>query len=207
MKHLLVVFFLCAGLLVVVTRSQSSAEEFEIHVGKTAYDVVPNRPFSIVTPKGERVEIVLRRKKLLRFAEHGISFNHSPAMRVSSEKGSGVITITGESADSPFLMIQVYLNPIPAGEVRKTLIESFKNEFKSRKARFLKGSGETLKRRFHGVEREGQVLKFVLGGQRMETEIYAFSKDKKVIAIILQHDLSEADLAKKEFSIIADSLQ
>ena len=206
MKHLLMVLFLCAGLLVVVTRSQSSAEEFEIHVGKTAYDVVPDRPFSIVTPKGERVEIVLRRK-LLRFAEHGISFNYLPPIKVSSEKGSGLVTITAESAYSPLILIQLYLTPIAPGAVRTTLLDSFRNEFKSRKARFLKGSGETLKRRFHGVEREGQVLKFVLGGQRMETEIYAFSKDKKVIAIILQHDLSEADLAKKEFSIIADSLQ
>ncbi len=206
MKHLLMVLFLCAGLLVVVTRSQSSAEEFEIHVGKTAYDVVPDRPFSIVTAKGERVEIVLRRK-LLRFAEHGISFNYLPPIKVSSEKGSGVITITAESAYSPLILIQLYLTPIAPGAVRTTLLDSFRNEFKSQKAKFLKGSGGTVKRRFHGVEREGQVLKFVLGGQRMESEIFAFSKDKRTVAVILQHDLSEADLAKIQFSIIADSLQ
>ncbi len=93
------------------------------------------------------------------------------------------------------------------GAVRSNLMESFQNEYTSRKAQFLKGSGSHVKRRIHGVEREGQVLEYTLGGQRMKTEVYAFQKGKRVVALILQHDVSEADLAKKHFSIITESLE
>lgn len=199
--------FLCAGVLAFGPGPAVSQAEFEIRVGGAVYEAVPDRPLSVVTPKGERMEIVIRRKEILRFADHGVSFNYPRLMKVSSEKQSGVVTITAESAASPLVLVQVYPAPSTETEVRASLVENFRDQFKSRKAEFLEGSGGAVRRAIRGVARQGQALEFLLGGQRMRTEIYAFPKDGRVVALILQHDLEDADLAKKHFSIITDSLE
>jgi hypothetical protein len=64
---------LILGLFISPTYSQATKEqaptvEFELRVGNTKYDVAEGKTFSIVTPKGERVELLLRRKEVLQFA-------------------------------------------------------------------------------------------------------------------------------------------
>lgn len=188
------------------TKDQAPALEFELRVGNTKYDVAEGKTFSVVTPKGERVELLLRRKEVLQFAEHGVSFNYDPSMKVDVTKELGVVTISVESIAS-LAMIQIHSIPVSPGEVRDTILQSLREEFKSRGAEFLEGSGRTVKRQFRGVDREGQYLEFLLGGERMRLEVYAFQKGKTVMSIMFQHLASDVEPAKKQFSVIINSLQ
>ena len=165
------------------------------------------RLLAVFFPKGSRARSASERKKILRFAGYGISFRHPRSMKVSSEKESGIATISLEDEESLFAMIQLYPSPTTVGEVRKLLMESFKTEFTSQEAKFLKGSGGPVKRNIQGVEREGRILDFELGGQRLNTEIYAIPEDKRVVAVILQHAVADAELAAEAFPIITDSLE
>jgi len=183
------------------------APEFELQVGNAKYDVAEGKTFSIVTPKGERIEVLLRRKEVLQFAEHGVSFNYDSSMKVEVTKELGVVTIAVESIASTIAMIQIHSVPAKPNEVRDVLIQSLRDEYKSRGAEFLEGSGRTIKRQFRGMDQEGQYLEFLLGGERMRAEIYAFQKGDTVISIMFQHLASDAELAKRNFSVISNSLQ
>jgi hypothetical protein len=212
MDRVLISLFLCFGLLAALGHSQAPQPEgsnasFELQVGKMSYDVVEGKPFFITTPKGERLEVVLRRKESLQFNDAGISFNYPSALQVSTDKGSGVTTIKLDSVKSLLALIQVHAATTSADELRATFLEELRKEFKSRNAEFLESSGKPAKRRFGGIEREGQALEFLLAGARMTTEVYAFAKDKAVIAVVLQHAKDDADLASKYFTIITDSFK
>ena len=187
--------------------TKEQAPEFELQVGNSKYDVAEGKTFSIVTPKGERVELVLRRKEVLQFAEHGVSFNYDSSMKVEVTKELGVVTISVESIASTIAMIQIHSVPAKPNEVRDALIQTLRDEYKSRGAEFLEGSGRTVKRQFRGMDREGQYLEFLLGGERMRAEIYAFQKGDTVMTIMFQHLASDVELAKKHFLVISNSLQ
>ena len=190
-----------------VTKDQAPTLEFELRVGNTKYDVAEGKTFSIVTPKGERVELLLRRKEVLQFADHGTSFNYDSSMKVDVTKEFGVVTISVESTASPLAIIQIHSVPVRPEEIRNALLQSLREEFKSRGAEFLEGSGTTVKRQFRGMDREGQYLEFLLGGERMRLEVYAFQKGNAVMSIMLQHLASDAELAKRNFLVISNSLQ
>ena len=213
MRQLMWGLSLTLSLFVSPTYSQATKDpvpptvEFELRVGSTKYDVAEGKTFSIVTPKGERVELVLRRKEVLQFEGHGASFNYDSSMKVEVEKELGVVTITVEATSSPMVLIQVYSVAVSPEEVRDSLLRGLREEFKSRGAEFLEGSGRTVKRQFRGIEREGQSLESVLGGERMSIEVYAFRKGDTVMSIMLQHLASDAEMAKKYFSVITNSLQ
>ena len=189
------------------TTTQVPASEFELRVGNTKYDVAEGKTFSIVTPKGERVELLLRRKEVLQFAEHGVSFNYDSSMKTEVTKELGVVTITVESIASPIAMIQVHSIPAKPDEIRDALLQTLRDEYKSRGAEFLEGSGRSVKQQFRGMDREGQYLEFLLSGEKMRLEVYAFQKGNTVISIMLQHLASDVELAKRNFSVITSSLQ
>ena len=212
MRQRMLVLLFTLGLSVTPTYSQATKEqappsEFELRVGTTKYDVAEGKTFTIVTPKGERVELVLRRKEVLQFSQHGASFNYDSSMKVSVTKEFGTVTISVESTASPMAIIQVYSVPLTPEEVRDALLQSLREEFKSRGADFLEGSGKTVKRQFRDVDREGHYLEFLLGGERMRVEVYAFRKGDTVMSLMLQHLASDNELAKKNFSVITSSLQ
>ncbi len=188
------------------TKDQEPAE-FELQVATNKYDVAAGKTFSIVTPKGERVELLLRRKEVLQFAGHGTSFNYDAAMKVSVTKEWGVVTITVDGTTSPMVIIQLHSGEISPEEARDALLQGLREEFKSRGAEFLEGSGKTATRQFRGMEREGQYLEFILGGERTRVEVFAFRKGNTVMSIMLQRFNSDAELANKYFSLITTSLQ
>lgn len=212
MKTLLIILL---ALLVVylgyaqATRKQSTApprlnqgEVFELQVGDRVYEVVLNQPLTVVTPKGEEIELLLRRKEVLHYAGHGLAFDYPSAMQLSSETEGGVTTLTLEGVASPFVLIQIYPPSNSAERILANLLNAFENEYTSRQAQFLRGNKGSVQRSIGGATRQGRVLKFNLGGQQMVTEVYAFPKDGSVVALILQHDTEDAALAEQYFDII-----
>jgi hypothetical protein len=188
------------------TKDLPPAAEFELRAGDTKYDVAEGKTFFIVTPKGERVELLLRRKEVLQFADHGASFNYDSAMKVSVAKELGVVVITLDSTSSPTAIIQIHSAAVSPEELRTALLQSLREEFKSRGAEFLEGSGKNVRRQFRGAEREGQYLEFLLSGERTRLEVYAFQKGNTVITLTLMHLTSDAELAKRYFTVITNSL-
>jgi hypothetical protein len=200
-------FFILGSFVSPIYAQQAPRSEFELLIGNTKYDVAEGKTFSIVTPKGERVELVLRRKEVLQFSDHGVSFNYDSSMKVEVTKELGVVTIAVESIASPIAMIQIHSVPAKPNEVRDALIQTLREEYKSRGVEFLEGSGGPVKRQFRGMDREGQYFEFLLGGERMRAEVYAFQKGNTVMSVMFQHITSDVELAKKHFSVISNSLQ
>jgi hypothetical protein len=200
-------FFILGSFVSPIYAQQAPRSEFELLIGNTKYDVAEGKTFSIVTPKGERVELVLRRKEVLQFSDHGVSFNYDSSMKVEVTKELGVVTIAVESIASPIAMIQIHSVPAKPNEVRDVLIQTLREEYKSRGVEFLEGSGGPVKRQFRGMDREGQYFEFLLGGERMRAEVYAFQKGNTVMSVMFQHITSDVELAKKHFSVISNSLQ
>ena len=212
MRQGMLVLWFTLGLIVSpaysqATKDQEPAVEFELHVGTHKYDVADGKTFSIVTPKGERIELLLRRKQVLQFAGHGASFNYDSSMKVSVTKELSVVTITVEGNSSPLVLIQIHSAAVSPEEARDALLQGLRDEFKSRGAEFLEGSGKTVTRQFRGTEREGQYLEFILSGERTRVEVYAFRKGSTVMSVMLQRFNSDAELANKYFSLITNSLQ
>lgn len=202
-----ILLFILGSFVSPIYAQQAPRSEFELLIGNTKYDVAEGKTFSIVTPKGERVELVLRRKEVLQFSEHGVSFNYDSSMKVEVTKELGVVTIAVESIASPIAMIQIHSVPAKPNEVRDALIQTLREEYKSRGVEFLEGSGGPVKRQFRGMDREGQYFEFLLGGERMRAEVYAFQKGNTVMSVMFQHITSDVELAKKHFSVISNSLQ
>jgi hypothetical protein len=185
----------------------STKEIFELKVGNKVYKVEIDKPFTIRTPKGENIKAVLTRQETQMFSGHGIQFQHHHEMKVTTETQMGVTTITAESTSSPLCIIQVYSVPITAPEVEKLLVTSLENEFKSRKAEFMQGSGTSIKEKVGGVMRPGRKLDFLLAGQRFNAKVFAFKKNKSVVALMMQNDLQDKVVAQKYFTIILNSLK
>lgn len=187
--------------------AQTKSIEYELIIGERLHKVALGVPFTIVTPRGEKLDAVLRQKEWRAFSDYGLSFNYSKEMTVSSESTSGVPTIYLEMTQSPFAMIQVYSAPNTVESILSILKQSFETEFKSRKAEFFQDSGRAVTHQIGGSERAGVRLSYVLGGQKMLTDVFAFSKNDKVVALILQHDTEDAELAERVFQTITDTLK
>ncbi|MCB0258984.1 MAG: hypothetical protein KDH97_08385 [Calditrichaeota bacterium] len=181
--------------------------EYEVEVAGQTYSATDNQPFTITSPQGEQFEIVIRRKETVEYNDNGIAFRYYSDMTFSTENDVGVITLTLDASESPLALIQIYSVPTTPDLIRKSLVEAFRNEFKSRQAEFLEESGREKIIQFNGVDCRGTVLEFYLARQRMQTEIYAFAKGASVIAVVLQHDMEDQELAEKYFSEIAATLR
>lgn len=186
---------------------EAQQAEYEVEVAGQTYSATDNQPLTITSPQGEQFEIVIRRKETVEYNDNGISFRYYSDMTFSTENDVGVITLTLDASESPLALIQIYSVPTTPDLIRKSLVEAFRNEFKSRQAEFLEASGREKIIQFNGVDCRGTVLEFYLARQRMQTEIYAFAKGASVIAVVLQHDMEDQELAEKYFSEITATLQ
>lgn len=185
--------------------SPSQPVELEAQVGKNVYPVRINQPITIVTPKGERVPLLVRRRDVLHFTSGPVSFSYPRQMQVSSETGDGYVTVTAESVGSTVALVQAYTAATTPDAVRRQLSTSFKREFAARGGK-LSGS-KPSQRKIAGGTRQGERLEWVLAGQRLRSEIYAFNKGEVVLAVVLQRTADEEKQASRYFAIIADSLK
>lgn len=182
--------------------------EFDLQVGDSTYEITPGQPTTIVTPGGDTVEVILRKRQILQYDGHGVSFEYHHQMKLSIESDADIITITVESPETPLALIQVYPSQFIASEpLRALLAQAYWEEFQSRNAEFIYDTNEFTTRSIAGIDHRGGLLDFVLAGQRMKVEIFTFSREDAVIAMIFQHDIAETVLAERYFKIIADSFQ
>jgi len=184
----------------------NSQAEFDLQVGDRTYEIIPGQPTSIVTDAGDTIEVILCQKEILRYSGHGISFEYHHEMKLSLDSEADVVTITVESLKTPLALIQVYSSQFIASEpLRALLAQAYWEEFRARDAEFIYDSEEFTTRPIAGVDCQGGLLDFILAGQRMKVEIYTFTREDAVIAMIFQHDIAETVLAERYFKIIADS--
>lgn len=180
--------------------------EFDLQVGDRTYEIRTGQPTSIVTPGGDTVEVILRKKQILQYAGHGISFEYHHQMKLTTDNEADIITITVESPETPLVLIQVYPSQFIASEPLGALLaQAYWEEFQARNAELLYDTDEFSTRSIAGRDHRGGRLDFILAGQRMKVEIFTFAREDAVIAMIFQHDIAETVLAERYFKIIADS--
>ena len=185
----------------------TAADELELHVGNAIYAVTLDQPFSIATPYGERTELVLRRKRHLRFEGCGISFDYHPLMEVSWDTEADLVTITAETASSPQVMIQLSPPPSTVEQIHELLVGGYMREFEMRTGRRIEESDPVERRVMAGAEREGRRLEYLLMGERLETQVFTFPGRAGVVAVVLQHSAEDANLAARCFPILTESLR
>ncbi|GBD32453.1 hypothetical protein HRbin33_01418 [bacterium HR33] len=183
---------------------QASSTVFELHIGERVFEIGLDQPARVVTPGGETIEVVLRRKAVLHYSGAGVRFDYPSQLEVGTETEDGVTTITLEGTSSPFVLVQVYpaSSTTPAA-VLNSLLEAFAAEYASKQARALPGSGQPVSRTIGGTRLEGRGLRHDFLGQEIVTEIYSLAKDGAVVAMVFQHDAAERELAEGYFQVIA----
>lgn len=145
-------------------------------------------------------------KERLRFSDYGIAFNYPSSLQISTETKPGLATVMIESEASPYAMIQVYENAQGTKEIRNSLLKTFHDEYLSRNAEILDGSGKAVSREIGGIKREGRMLELRFMGQPMNIEVYAFRKGENVIGIVMQYATEDLQLVEKYFSTVMESL-
>lgn len=179
--------------------------ELEMRLGRNVYPVRINQPFTVTTPKGEKVDVVIRRRDVLQFSGGGIRFSYPRQMQVTTQSSGGVLTISAESVGSTLALIQVFNVPTSPASVRKQLADTFKKEFRERGAKSV--TSRPAQRRMLGAVRSGELLEWAVAGQRLRSEIYAFQKDGATVAVVFQRPAEDEKQAARYFTIISDSLR
>jgi hypothetical protein len=181
-----------------------TATAFDVQVGSKKYQAELDKPFTVETPRGERLTAVVRSARRKQFSGAGVRFEFPPSLRLAEEREMGVTTLTLDCADSPVFMIQVY-PPVDPKDVEKALQEEYVNQFKTSG---LKPIGKTgsASRMIGGSARKGSATEFVLVGTRLRVETFVFSEKKRTIAVAIQYSSDEKVLAEDLWRSVADSL-
>lgn len=178
--------------------------ELELQLGKTVYPVRVNQPFNVTTPKGERVQAVVRRRDVLRYSGTGVTFSYPRQLKLNATRDESSRTLELEGHGSILALVQVFTVPTTPAAVRKQYSDSFRREFKSRGGKF---TVKTIHHRIAGAARTGELFEWALGGERIRSEIYTFQIGQGTVAVLLQRSADEEVPAKRYFAILADSLR
>ena len=185
----------------------AQASEYEVQLGDKTYIVKDGEALSVVTPKGETLRLVVKRRPILTCSDADVTFDYSSDMKVSTVKELGTKTITVECENSSLFMVQVFPEKLSAAETVDSLIAGMREEFSGFGATFPEDSLAEARRKIGGVDRVGKKLRFSFGSLRNETEVYAFPKGNKTIALVFQADHEDRAVAEKYFKIICDSIK
>lgn len=165
------------------------ADEFKNYrlvVDGQSYEVNLDDELKIVTPKGETLTIVLKKKPYSQFSDAFVSFQHKSGMSVSSKKlGVGISQLMANTATGTLIMIQEYtgmdpsmLVPMLLKELTKESVEYGRKMIREKITRKLE-SGITL-----------TGLKATLTYLEDESyyEVLAYGKKDKGVLVITQID-------------------
>ena len=195
-------------LLVTALRSGALAAEFEVEIAGKVVDAEEGRPLKITTPKGEKLELVVRRKAVIHYSGEGVVFDHVKEMATTVERGAKLTTIEAGSGASPLLMIQIF-PPIVQSEpaaFEAELTKGFRENIQKRGAKLLV-SGKPIKRAIHGTERSGTQIVFEIAQVRQALEIFVVKQSGRVVALNFQYNLDDEVLARKQFAVIEKSFE
>ncbi len=195
--------FLVTSMIALGAIAQTS--EYDVRLGGKTYTAKDGEPVAVVTPSGEKLQLVVEKRNVLKFSDPDISFSHGSDMEVTSETDEGIKTITAECVDSTLFMVQVLPDKAPSNEAMDRLLDSFQEEFTKLKATFPKDRIVVARRNIGGTERTGKKLRFSLGEYRHETEVYAFGNGDKTFSFTFQSDHEDREAAEKRFKVITDS--
>ena len=184
--------------------SVAPSHEFELTVGTQRIEVAEGQPFTVEV-KGEKLTGVLRRLRTRTFAGEGVTFEYDSDFKVSTEREEDAVTITLDHPKSPTALVQVYPGETKPDNLPKELLDGIKGELKTKSATQIK-EGLSVQREFKPGKLTGQALEYQVEGQTTHVEVYAFTAGKKTLAVTLQWDLDEAELAKDVFTPLSRSL-
>jgi hypothetical protein len=149
MKRIGIAALLCLGLSASLLYAQSVKKpvpraEYDLKVGDKSYEVIADTPFTIETANGEKVQLTLHRKEVLKFDGYGIKFNYPSRLKLTTEEDIGFVTITADGEDSTVAFVQVYSVPTTPAEVLTTLVSAYKDEFHKQGAKLKPTAGNTI---------------------------------------------------------------
>lgn len=200
-KHLLGLMAACG----VVGSAQAS--EYEVQLGDKTYIVKDGEALSVVTPRGETLRLVVKRRPILTYSDADLTFDYSSDMKVSSTNELGGKTITVECENSSLFLAVIIPEKVSAAETVDSIIAGVRAEMSGLAATFPDDNLVEAKRTIGGVDRIGSKLRFTLGSLRHETEVFVFQKGSKTIALVFQADHEDRAVAEKYFKIISESIK
>lgn len=195
---------LCA-LAAAPASAQERSAEFELQVGDNAIEVQLDKPFTITTPKGERVAAVLHRRETLSFSGAGIAFDYPAAMKASIDTTGREPTIVVECDSSPFVLMQLYPRSLGVKEVTSIITHAYKTEMGGRGAT-IDTTVVSVQRRVAGSMQTGQQIAVALAGEKLQIEVFVVPRRHDILALVLQYDIDENALAQDYFDTIAPSI-
>lgn len=164
-------------------------------------------PTEGLSRKGEGGELTGTQKPLLTYTTEGLTFEYSSDMKVESETGLDIQTVTAETENSTLFIGQVLPYELTSEEAVNDTLKRMTRQFQSFGATFPQNRRSTSRRTIGGKETIGEKLKFSLGHLRHETEAYSFQRAGKTIILIFQADHEDREEAETYFKTIAESIR
>lgn len=195
-------------LLLTAPLRAARAADLEVEVAGKVQDADEGRPVTITTPKGEKLEITVRRKAVLHYSGEGVQFDHVKEMATSVERTDTLTTIEASSGASPTLMIQLFpaiVKSEPAA-LEGELVKGLRENFLKRGAKILV-TGKPIKRAISGKELSGKQIVIELGKERQALELFAMKQGGRLVVLNFQYNLDDEVLARKQFAVIEKSFE
>jgi len=167
---------------------------------------VPMQFAQATTPQGEKPPVPVTAEQILAYSKGGISFKYENLMTISSDDEPEGITIKIECDMSPMVAIQEYRSQSNPEVVLGTLMDSLKAAFRERKVVISDDNINDITMKIGSENRKGKSIAFSIGGLQHKTSIFAIPAVDRTIGLIFQHSIDDTELARRQFTIIADSL-
>lgn len=177
---------------------------YELEVNGKTYDVTADQPFTIVTPQGETVPMVLKLKDLLTFQGHGVAFQYPRAMTATTEvEDDGSTSISVESQDSGLILIQTSSDELDMDET----IDSFRKDMRSEGAVFKNRTSAPSSRNIGGVSRTGKALEYTLLTLPYRVEFYQVRMNSITVLVMVHAATEDQKVLAPSFKTILESLK
>lgn len=177
---------------------------FELEVNGKTYDVTEDEPFSIVTPKGETVPMVLKLKELLTFRGQGVTFQYPRTMTASiEEEEDGATSISVESPDSGLILIQTYPEELDLDET----IDSFREDIRNEGATFKNRTSTPCRKNIGGSSRTGKALEYTLLTLPYRVEFYQFELNSITVLVMVHAAIEDQKALAPSFKTILESVK
>lgn len=183
-----------------------AAGEYEVEIGGQTYIASDGQPFKVSISDGSQLDVVVRKREILTYNDHGLTFNYHSDMKVLVDKDVFSNMITVECEASPFIMVYIFPAVLNPRETIDSLTDDLRESFSRMNAKFFDKDGAgTITMNIGGKEYSGRTLNFLLGEETTMTNIFAWSKGMKTYGFVTQYMESDRELMEKYFPIILNS--
>lgn len=200
--------FICCFVILISSFHIGFSADFKVTIDGRNYLFADGIQQEIILAEGKSVAVKVEGVEVKRFQKHGVSFDYPPEIQIEEESADGIQLIYLDWPDSEFAGVYIFPLQSDHTEFLKELADGTREEIKDGGGRSFSSEDDALcTRSFGGKDRMGIEHSYSLLGVKYKCEFYAFKKNEKTIAVMLQYAVEDKVNAMREFEIVSKSFK